>query len=57
MKGCVFCKHCYFVLSSAYCNSTKFRATKISDKQLYNKKGYCSGFEEKEDMRGEKNDK
>lgn len=54
MKGCISCKHCYFIKGSAYCTSTKFRATKISDKQLYNKKGYCSGFEEKADMRGEK---
>ena len=52
MKGCVSCKYCYFIKGSAFCASTKFKATKISEKQLYNKKGYCSGFKEKEDMKG-----
>lgn len=50
-KGCIFCKHCYFVKGSAYCTSSKFRASKISEKQLYNKRGYCSGFEQKDDTR------
>lgn len=48
-RGCIFCKHCYFILGSAYCTSAEFRATKISERQLYHKKRYCSDFEEKEE--------
>lgn len=48
-KECILCKHCYFVLGSAYCVASKFRGIKLSEKNLYHNKEYCSDFEEKEE--------
>lgn len=38
--GCINCKHCEQVRLNFYCGRTR-----LSQKQLYNKKGYCSRFE------------
>ena len=42
-KGCIHCKKCKFIRGIAFCG-----ATKLTRKQLYSEKGYCSEFEEKE---------
>ena len=42
-KGCISCKKCKFIRTSAFCGTMK-----LTQKQLYNNKGYCSDFEPKE---------
>lgn len=41
-KGCISCRKCEFIRGIAFCG-----ATKLTRKQLYSEKGYCSEFEEK----------
>ena len=41
-KGCISCRKCEFIRGSAFCGTDK-----LTEKQLYNDKGYCSDFEDK----------
>ena len=41
-KGCISCRKCEFIRESAFCGTDK-----LTEKQLYNDKGYCSNFEDK----------
>ena len=51
-KGCIHCKKCKNIRNNYFCGNTK-----LTQKQLYNDKGYCSEFEYKEtDMRGDNNE-
>ena len=42
-KGCIHCKKCKSIRNNCFCGNTK-----LTQKQLYNDKGYCSEFEDKE---------
>lgn len=42
--GCIRCKKAKWVRSSCYCGRTR-----LTQKQLFNKNGYCSEFEEKQE--------
>lgn len=41
-KGCISCRKCEFIRNHAFCGTDK-----LTEKQLYNNKGYCSNFEDK----------
>ena len=41
--GCSSCKKCEFIRTSAFCGKTK-----LTQKQLYSKNGYCSEYEPKD---------
>ena len=45
--GCLKCEKCEWVRGKNFCGNKK-----LTDKQLYNDKGYCSDFVPKADMRG-----
>ena len=51
--GCIKCTKCTHVRTSSFCGNTK-----LTNKQLYNEKGYCSEFVPKcgADMSGEPNE-
>ena len=42
-KGCITCQKCEQVRSNFFCGRTR-----LSQKQLYNKHGFCSDYEPKE---------
>lgn len=41
--GCSSCKKCEFIKTNAFCGKTK-----LTQKQLYSKNGYCSHYEPKD---------
>ena len=41
-KGCISCRKCKFIRGNAFCWTDK-----LTEKQLYNDKEYCSDFEDK----------
>lgn len=47
--GCLGCAHCKMQRGNGWCNqfSKSGKYTKLSQKQLYNTKGYCSKFLDK----------
>ena len=45
-KGCISCRKCEFIRGSAFCGTDK-----LTKKQLYNDKGYCSDFEDKTQLK------
>ena len=47
--GCLSCKNCEFIRTSAFCGNTK-----LTQKQLYSKAGYCSHYEPKDTNNPEK---
>ena len=47
--GCLSCKNCEFIRTSAFCGNTK-----LTQKQLYSKTGYCSHYEPKDTNNPEK---
>ena len=47
--GCLSCKNCEFIRTSAFCGNTK-----LTQKQLYSKTGYCSHYEPKNTNNPEK---
>ena len=47
--GCLSCKKCEFIRASAFCGNTK-----LTQKQLYSKTGYCSHYEPKDTNNPEK---
>lgn len=44
-KGCITCRKCEQVRSNFFCGRTR-----LSQKQLYNKHGFCSDYEPKEQI-------
>lgn len=40
-KGCISCRKCKFIRNHAFCGTIR-----LTEKQLYNDKGYCSKFED-----------
>lgn len=47
-KGCISCVHCEAIRNHYYCgNPLKAVSTRLTEKQLYNSKGYCSNFKNK----------
>ncbi len=40
--SCISCKKCKFIRNQAFCGTVR-----LTEKQLYNNRGYCSEFEEK----------
>lgn len=47
-KGCIFCTHCKAIRNHYFCGNTR-----LSEKQVYNSKGYCSNFKNKNEKEGE----
>jgi hypothetical protein len=44
-KGCITCRKCEQIRSNFFCGRTR-----LSQKQLYNKHGFCSDYEPKEQI-------
>ena len=47
-RGCISCVHCEAIRNHYYCGNTR-----LTEKQVFNSKGYCSKFKNKNEKRSE----
>ena len=56
-KGCISCVHCKAIRNHYFCVNTRCSYARLTEKQVFNSKGYCSNFKNKNDKGGDKGGK
>ena len=49
-KGCVSCVHCKAIRNHYFCVNSGY--ARLTEKQVFNSKGYCSSFKNKNEKGG-----